>query len=151
MKNWFLFVNFIANDLLKLKWRIYIILIILLLGLNIYLFLFHSNNEFLKYDVIIINIDGNTILSDIANNSVNSDTINQNFLYKFLKLFNHKNNDYFPSYFIRSDNKFSSYSIIFNDCEELKWKNSSIKFMLQFKSSLEKENLEIFKKLLSML
>lgn len=151
MKNWFLFVNFIANDLLKLKWRIYIIFIILLLGLNIYLF--YSNNEFIKYDVIIIiNVfDDNTILSDIANNSVNSDIINQNFLYKFLKLFNHKNNNYFPSYFIRSDNKFSSYSIIFNDCEELECKNSSIKFMLQFKSSLEKENLEILKKLLSML
>ncbi len=131
---------------------------ILLLVLSIYLFLYilQYNNEFLKYDVIIIiNVfDSNTVLSDIANNSVNNEIINHNFFYKFLNLFHCNSNTYFPSYFVRSDNKFSSHSIIFNDIR-IEHRNSAILLMLENRSFLiekyKKEYISVLENIVSML
>lgn len=130
---------------------------ILLLVLSIYLFLYilQYNNEFLKYDVIIINVfDSNTVLSDITNHSVNNEIINHNFFYKFLNLFHRNSNTYFPSYFVRSDNKFSSHSIIFNDIR-IEHRNSAILLMLENRSFLiekyKKEYISVLENIVSML
>jgi len=154
MRNWFLFINYIANNLLKLKWgRIcfFFIIFILLLGLSIYLFMYilQYNNESLKYNIIIVInvVDNDTICNDVIDNIVSNKISNNNFYYKLLKLV-YPNNNNFPSYFVRLNNKIPSSSVMFNSRTEIEFSNSTILSMLEYRFFLlEKHNQEYIKTL----
>lgn len=92
------------------------------------------NNE---YYLIVYVFDSNMINTDITINTTNN-IINENLMFKFYKFFSQCDNNYCPSYFVRSNFDTRS-SFMFNLSENLKYKNSTILSVLEYRSKIEQE------------